>query len=180
MRAFIIFSGQAANHSNQNLQGADHTIKLSWVAVQATKLICEVSNIIDIILSTDWDWTQHHVVHSSNTLSCVHSVLRLTAGRLNTTNTLASHIQSTFCWTSPASTSCLQFTLSFHSNRKMAILWREVGILAIMSHTRLLQYIQALCSEFWYKFCCTSQDCLKRPAVFFVLQDNIITCWLKW
>ena len=38
MRVFIIFSGQAANHSNQNLQGADHTIKLSWVAVQATKL----------------------------------------------------------------------------------------------------------------------------------------------
>ena len=45
MRAFIIFSGQAANHSNQNLQGANHTIKLSWVAVQATKLFCEVSNI---------------------------------------------------------------------------------------------------------------------------------------
>ena len=100
------------------------------------------------IIPTDWDWALHRVSTQQHILSHAHSVLRLTAGRPNTTNTLASHIQSTFCCTSPTSTSCLQFTLSFHSNRKMAILWREVGILAIVSHTRSLQCIQTLCSEF--------------------------------
>ena len=111
--------------------------------------------------------------HSNNTLSRAHSVLRLTAGRPNTTNTLASLIQSTFKYTSPAITSCLQVTVSFLiAIEKELYCGHKAGILTIVSHTWSLQRIQALCFEFLAQILCTSRDCLKWPAAFFVLQDN--------